>query len=106
MARRSSWRRSSPSSTRSCRRFWPRCALPFTALLGFLLVLALDAGMLLLADHYSDGLKIDSFWAALGVALVAAAVGVVLSVVFGTNDDDAYSLRVVQRIAALERRGS
>ncbi len=73
--------------------------LPFTALLGFFGVLALDAGMLLVADHYSDGLKIDSFWAALGVALVAAAVGVVLSVVFGTNDDDAYSLRVVQRIA-------
>jgi uncharacterized membrane protein YvlD (DUF360 family) len=73
--------------------------LPFTALLGFFGVLALDAGMLLLADHYSDGLKIDSFWAAFGVALVAAAVGVVLSVVFGTNDDDAYSLRVVQRIA-------
>ena len=32
-------------------------------------------------------------------ALVAAAVGVVLDIVFGTNDDDAYSLRVVQRIA-------
>ncbi len=73
--------------------------LPFTALLGFFGVLALDAGMLLLADHYSNGLKIDSFWSALGVALVAAAVGVVLSVVFGTNDDDVYSLRVVQRIA-------
>jgi uncharacterized membrane protein YvlD (DUF360 family) len=73
--------------------------LPFTALLGFFLILALDAGMLLLADRYSSGLSIDSFWAALGVALVAAAVGVVLSVVFGTNDDDVYSLRVVQRIA-------
>ena len=73
--------------------------LPFTALLGFFLILALDAGMLLLADHYSAGLKIDSFWAALGVALAAAAVGVVLSVLFGTNDDDVYSLRVVQRIA-------
>jgi uncharacterized membrane protein YvlD (DUF360 family) len=73
--------------------------LPFTALLGFFLVLALDAAMLLLADRYSNGLSIDSFWAALGVALVAAAVGVVLSVLFGTNDDDVYSLRVVQRIA-------
>jgi len=73
--------------------------LPFTALLGFFAVLALDAGMLLLADRYSDGITIDSFWAALAVALVAAAVGVVLSVVFGTNDDDVYSLRVVQRIA-------
>ena len=73
--------------------------LPYTALLGFFAVLALDAGMLLLADRYSDGLTIDSFWAALAVALVAAAVGVVLSVVFGTNDDDIYSLSVVQRIA-------
>jgi uncharacterized membrane protein YvlD (DUF360 family) len=73
--------------------------LPFTALLGFFLVLALDAGMLLLADRYSEGLKIDSFWSALAVALVAAAVGVILSVLFGTNDDDVYSLRVVQRIA-------
>ena len=73
--------------------------LPFTALLGFFLVLALDAAMLLLADRYSEGLKIDSFWSALAVALVAAAVGVILSVLFGTNDDDVYSLRVVQRIA-------
>jgi len=73
--------------------------VPFTALLGFFLILALDAAMLLIADHFSDGLKIDSFWSALGVALVASAVGVVLSVVFGTNDDDVYSLRVVQRIA-------
>jgi len=73
--------------------------VPFTALLGFFLILALDAVMLLIADHFSDGLKIDSFWSALGVALVASAVGVVLSVVFGTNDDDVYSLRVVQRIA-------
>jgi uncharacterized membrane protein YvlD (DUF360 family) len=73
--------------------------LPFTALLGFFLVLFLDAGMLLLAGRISSGLSIDSFWSALGVALAAAAVGVVLSVLFGTNDDDIYSLRVVQRIA-------
>jgi uncharacterized membrane protein YvlD (DUF360 family) len=73
--------------------------LPFTALLGFFLVLFVDAGMLLLADRLSSGMSIDSFWSALGVALAAAAVGVVLSVLFGTNDDDVYSLRVVQRIA-------
>ena len=73
--------------------------LPFTALLGFFLVLAADALMLLVADRVSTGLTIDSFWSALGVALAAAAVGVVLSVIFGTNDDDVYSLRVVQRIA-------
>ena len=41
----------------------------------------------------------DSFWSALGVALVASAVGVVLDVLFGTNDDDTYAFRVVQRIA-------
>jgi uncharacterized membrane protein YvlD (DUF360 family) len=73
--------------------------LPFTALLGFFLVLFVDAGMLLLADRVGSGLEIDSFWSALGVAIAAAAVGVVLSVLFGTNDDDVYSLRVVQRIA-------
>jgi uncharacterized membrane protein YvlD (DUF360 family) len=73
--------------------------IPFTALLGFFLVLFVDAGMLLLADRISSGLTIDSFWSALGVAVAAAAVGVILSVVFGTNDDDIYSLRVVQRIA-------
>jgi uncharacterized membrane protein YvlD (DUF360 family) len=73
--------------------------LPFTALLGFFLVLFIDAGMLLLADRVSDGITIDSFWSALGVALVAAAVGVMLTTLLGTNDDDIYSLSVVQRIA-------
>jgi len=73
--------------------------LPFTALLGFFLVLFVDAGMLLVADALSADMTIDSFWAALAVALVASAVGVVLSVVFGTNDDDTYSFSVVQRIA-------
>ena len=52
------------------------------------------------ADRVTGGdLTIDSFWSALGVALVAAAVGVVLDVLFGTNDDDTYTLRVIQRIA-------
>jgi uncharacterized membrane protein YvlD (DUF360 family) len=73
--------------------------IPFTALLGFFLVLFVDAGMLLLAGRVSSGMVIDSFWSALGVALVASAVAVVLSVVFGTNDDDTYSFSVVQRIA-------
>ena len=41
----------------------------------------------------------DSFWSALGVALVAAALGVALDVLFGTNDDDTYTFRVTQRIA-------
>ena len=74
--------------------------LPLMLVTGLLLVLILDALMLLAADNITDGdLSIDSFWSALGVALVASAVSVVLDVVFGTNDDDAYTLRVIQRIA-------
>ncbi|HSC49749.1 MAG TPA: phage holin family protein [Gaiellaceae bacterium] len=74
--------------------------LPFVAALGFLVVLVLDALMLLAADQITGGdLEIDSFWSALGVALVAAALGIVLDVVLGTNDDDTYTFRVIHRIA-------
>src|SRR5262245_48962457 len=74
--------------------------LPLTLVLGLLLVLVLDALMLMAADWLTDGdLAVDSFWSALGVAFVAAAVGVVLDVIFGTNDDDTYTYRVTQRIA-------
>ena len=74
--------------------------LPLMLVFGLLLVLVLDALMLLAADRVTGGdLSIDSFWSALGVALVASAVGVVLDVIFGTNDDDTYTYRVIQRIA-------
>src|SRR5262245_31548924 len=74
--------------------------LPFIAALGFLVVLVVDALMLLAADALTDGdLALDSFWSALAVALVATAIGVVLEIVFGTNDDDTYTFRVIQRIA-------
>src|SRR5262245_3467563 len=74
--------------------------LPLTLVVGFVLVLVVDALMLLAADAITEGdLHIDSFGAALLVALVASALGVVLEVVFGTNDDDTYTLRVTQRIA-------
>jgi hypothetical protein len=74
--------------------------LPLMLLVGFVLVLVLDALMLLAADSITDGdISVDSFWSALLVALIASAVSVVLEVVFGTNDDDAYTLRVVQRVA-------
>ena len=74
--------------------------LPLMLVTGLLLVLIADALMLLAADRITDDdLSIDSFWSALGVALVASAVSVVLDVLFGTNDDDAYTLRVIQRIA-------
>ena len=74
--------------------------LPLMLLTGLVLILVADALMLLAADRITDhDLQIDSFWSALAVALVTAAVTVVLDVVLGTNDDDTYTLRVIQRIA-------
>ncbi|HEX3268209.1 MAG TPA: phage holin family protein [Gaiellaceae bacterium] len=74
--------------------------LPLMLLTGLVLILVADALMLLAADSITDGdLQIDSFWSALGVAFVASAVGVVIEVVLGTNDDDTYTLKVIQRIA-------
>jgi uncharacterized membrane protein YvlD (DUF360 family) len=80
--------------------------LPFMLALGFLLVLALNAFVLKLAsDVLENTFSVDSLgWALLG-ALVVAAVSVVLEVVFGTNDDDTYTLRVVQRIARRQGGG-
>ena len=49
--------------------------------------------------HRGRASQSTRFWWALLAALVASAVGVVLEVVVGTNDDDTYTLRVIQRIA-------
>ena len=74
--------------------------LPFTLIAGFLLVLALDAIMLKIASDVAPGAnEVDTFWWALLTALVASAVTIVIDVLLGTNDDDTYTLRVVQRIA-------
>ncbi len=74
--------------------------LPFTLALGFLLVLFANAAMLLIADALTEGaIHLDSFWAALVVALLASAVSVVIQVVIGANDDDTYSLSVIRRLA-------
>src|SRR5436190_12091274 len=74
--------------------------LPFMLLVGLVLVLVVDALILLAADRITGGdLKVDSFWSALGVAFVASGLGVVIDVVLGTNDDDEYTFRVIQRIA-------
>ena len=74
--------------------------LPFMVLTGLILILITNALLLLAADRITDhDLQIDSFWSALGVAFVAAAVTVVLDTILGTNDDDTYTLRVTQRIA-------
>lgn len=74
--------------------------LPYMALTAFLLILVLDALMLMLAAEIApDRLEVDAFGWALLAALVASAASTALEVLFGTNDDDAYTLRVVQRIA-------
>jgi uncharacterized membrane protein YvlD (DUF360 family) len=74
--------------------------LPFMLLFGFVLVLFLDAAMLRLTSEIaSNAISVDSFWWALVAALIASAVSVVLNVLFGTNDDDVYTLQVIQRIA-------
>ncbi|HET6870642.1 MAG TPA: phage holin family protein [Solirubrobacteraceae bacterium] len=74
--------------------------LPFTLALGFVIVLALDAAILLIvADIASRSITVDSFWAALFAALVIAAAMVTLEVILGVDDDDIYTLRVIRRIA-------
>ena len=74
--------------------------LPFTVGLGFLLVLAVDAWMLKAASDISpSAIEVDSYGWAFLAALVAAAASMVLSVVLGADDDDRYTLRVIQRIA-------
>ena len=72
--------------------------LPLTLVLGFLLVLIADAGILVLTDSLTDGvLTVDGFGWAFLTSLVVAAVSIVLAVLLGT--DDTSSIRIAQRIA-------
>src|SRR5215204_3272797 len=74
--------------------------LPFMLVAGFLLVLAADALMLQVAsDLLPDDVQVGSFGDALLAAVVMSAASVVLETLLGTNDDDAYTLRVTRRIA-------
>jgi uncharacterized membrane protein YvlD (DUF360 family) len=74
--------------------------LPFTLAFGFLLVLVVDAVVIKLSsDLFDNAFEVDSYGWALLAALVVSAVSVVLQTIVGTNDDDTYTLRVVQRIA-------
>ncbi len=74
--------------------------LPFMVVLGFLLVLFLDAALLLVTSELiPQWISVDSFGWALLTALIAAAFTVVLQVIVGTNDDDTFTFRIVQRIA-------
>jgi uncharacterized membrane protein YvlD (DUF360 family) len=63
--------------------------LPFTVAIGFLLALALDAAILMLAAEIVPDLL---------VALIASAISTPIGVVVGIDDDDAYTLQVARRI--------
>jgi uncharacterized membrane protein YvlD (DUF360 family) len=74
--------------------------LPFTLVAGFILVLLCDAVALkLTSDAFAHTVHVAGLGQALLAALVIAAVTIVLEVIFGTNDDDEYALRVIQRVA-------
>jgi uncharacterized membrane protein YvlD (DUF360 family) len=74
--------------------------LPFTVVIGFFLVLAVDAAILLIAaDVAPDELAIDGFAPALAVSLIAAAVSAAVGAVAGVDDDDGYTFRVARRVA-------
>ena len=74
--------------------------LPLMLVVGFLAVLIVDALVLLLVSELApNDFKVDSFGWALLAALVMAAASTVLQVLFGVDDDDIYSLRVIERVA-------
>jgi uncharacterized membrane protein YvlD (DUF360 family) len=78
--------------------------LPLTVVLGFVIVLLIDAATLYVGANAIDSVRIDSFGWALAAALVVAAVTTVLQVLAGVDDDDSFGLRRTQRIA--RRAGS
>ena len=74
--------------------------LPFTLAVGFPLVLAIDALILMLVSQIATtSIHVDSFGWALLAALVIAAAMIVVETIIGADDDDTYSLRVIRRIA-------
>jgi uncharacterized membrane protein YvlD (DUF360 family) len=74
--------------------------LPFTFVVGFLLVLLVDAVALVAADDVLPSFgEVSSFGWALLAALLIAAVSLVLQVMLGTNDNDETAYRIVRRVA-------
>jgi uncharacterized membrane protein YvlD (DUF360 family) len=73
--------------------------LPFTLVLDFLLTLMLNAFVLWIPAALLTSFTVDSFWWALLAGIVVSAVIVILEVIFSANDEDTYTIRVVQRIA-------
>ncbi len=74
--------------------------LPLTLIVGFLAVLAVDAGILMLISAIDPAdFKVDTFGDALLAALLISAASLVLQVILGVDDDNNYSLRVIARVA-------
>jgi uncharacterized membrane protein YvlD (DUF360 family) len=74
--------------------------LPLMVAIGFILVLLVDTWALLIAsDVSSNAIQVNSFGWALLTVLLSAALSIALGVLFGTDDDDEYALRVTQRVA-------
>jgi uncharacterized membrane protein YvlD (DUF360 family) len=73
--------------------------LPLTVVVDFLLLLVIDAAILLGAASVTDDIHVSSFWTALLASIVASAVSIALDVVFGVDDDETYTFRVIHRIA-------
>ncbi len=74
--------------------------LPFTLVTGFLLVLLVDAGALVLADELlPEIVAVASFGDALLASIVTAGASVAIHALLGIGDDDEYTVRVVKRIA-------
>jgi uncharacterized membrane protein YvlD (DUF360 family) len=75
--------------------------LPYTVATTFLLVLLVDVMILHVADALTGGaIVVDGWLAAFFAALVISAVMTALEVVLGANDDNAYALHVVHRVAS------
>jgi uncharacterized membrane protein YvlD (DUF360 family) len=73
--------------------------MPATLVVGFLALLAVDAGILLpVSDLDWADFKVDSFGSALLAALLMAAAGLMLQSLLGVNDEHSYSLRVIERV--------
>ncbi len=73
--------------------------LPFEVVVGFLLILVLDALMLLAANEVIPGVYLDGFASALWASIVIAAFTTALQALAGVDDDDTFGIRRTQRIA-------
>ena len=74
--------------------------LPYTVATSFLLLLLLNAVVLRVVDALTEGaVEVGRLGSGILAALVISAIATVLEVVAGTNEDDAYMIRVIQRIA-------